>query len=301
MYKSDRRYDCATGNAELAKLNASLHQDDGGSIAPQSIRIDHSPGPVYYPTVAPTGHNPHAVFTQNDRFRRGGSRAKEGGEAAWVTTSRITPGVGTYSQPSVDSYKFAREGSNCDPKSSSRLGSFAQFGRKHHVADSTILMRSTQPFISETHMRENIGLHSPGPAAYKGVQEAEKAVSVRLPEFSFAHTQREVGTETALRLAASVSPGPTYNTCTRSSTKVGCTLPGSQAPAFGFGTAPRLNKIWDDMESKGIPMKNETSKQRFILAKQMSEPNGVWSPGPIYFPKSTVGRGVGICGSDRWM
>ena len=39
-------------------------------------------------------------------------------------------------------------------------------------------MVSTQPFISETHMRENMGLHSPGPAAYGGVGAAEKGGGV---------------------------------------------------------------------------------------------------------------------------
>lgn len=264
-----------------------------------SHSTDDSPGPCYSPSPG-KGINPHAVFSQNDRFRRGGARAREGGEAAFVHTSRITPGVGTYDATSVDQYKYSREGLG-DPKCGSRIGTFAQSPRKHHVADSRPdLMVSTQPFISETHMRENLGLHSPGPAAYKGVQEAEKAVRVKLPEFSFSHTQREAGTETALRLAASVSPGPTYNTCTRSSTKVGCTLPGSQAPAFGFGTAPRLNKIWDEMDSRGTPMKNDMAKRRFILSKQMCEPSGVWSPGPIYFPASSLGTAVGICSSDRW-
>jgi len=260
---------------------------------------DDSPGPCYSPSTV-KGENKHAVFSQNDRFRRGGPRAREGGEAAFTHTSRVTPGVGTYESTSVDQYKYSREGVG-DPKFSSKIGTFAQSPRRHHVADSKQnLMMSAQPFISETHMRENIGLHSPGPAAYGRVEEADRSVRARQPEFSFSHTEREAGSETALRLAANVSPGPTYNTCSRSTTKVGCTLSGSQAPAFGFGTAPRLTKIWDEMDTRGTPMKNEMAKRRFILSKQQQEPSGVWSPGPIYFPASSLGPAVGICGSSRW-
>jgi hypothetical protein len=113
---------------------------------------------------------------------------------------------------------------------------------------------------------------------------------------------RDAGTDNTVRLKMDASPGPAYNTRMVSSTRVGCTLAGSHAPAFGFGTAPRLNtKIWEEMENQEVDAKNETAKQRFVLARSLAQPGGGWSPGPIYFPKSTLGgKSVKICGSDRW-
>ena len=105
---------------------------------------------MYYPS-SPKDRNPKAVFTRADRFNT---------EAA--NSAAPSPGP-KYLPPNVNTFMHSVVG-NCN-----KVGTFSQFVPRHHIADNShsskssgqsagIQTVSTQPFISETHMRENMGL-----------------------------------------------------------------------------------------------------------------------------------------------
>jgi hypothetical protein len=103
--------------------------------------------------------------------------------------------------------------------------------------------------------------------------------------YSFQRTPTREGTEIALLEKRQHGPGPAAYRHHFDWTKASSCPSSSGAPRYSFGTSVRQTTI---DRAEAVP------KTRFVTAEHAAHDNlGVWSPGPIYFPVSTLGGGGG--------